>query len=842
MPTRRTVLKTLPSLGATVIAARALHLTENVSLAITPEPSHPFLPLQTVQVKGASANGTLVVLDGDGEEYVHAPSSDPFEFKTGGALGRHTVQLLTPDQKLLASANFHLECETSLADDGGRFAKLLAMLRWTMESWDTEAPVHVARFNDRMYRFFVCWLRDHTHTMKGMKYFAPDLKSAVELYAETQREDGMIFDNIYPRTPYMNYWDWILTDGKFIRISEDKLWEMRRQPVEADVEYLFLEVIYFTWKATGDDTWMSAHLDQALRAVHYCTTDPYRWSQKYQLIKRAYTIDTWDFTPQQDRIRGQNQLIDLKETRFGIMFGDNTGLIAGCRYLAEMLSHVGRIDEAKQQQDLAQQLQQRVDRLAWSGEFYRHHVPEQAGLVRDLGVDESTQVSLSNAYSLNRGISHEKAVAIIRTYQKIRRSMPSSSPGEFYAIFPPFRQGFDAEDQIWEYMNGGVLSLVAGELAHGAFEHGFEEYGVDILLRQKEAAERHHGFLPVALRGKAPEPPQRKFYTVDIGAVANADFGPGTSTVVGWMDEAGNDLHAMPVGPQTFAGVPFDVIDPGRNGQKGCIGLSTAPKYSVSISIPVRQKADSVYLLHTRNGVPLAGTLRFRYADGQTHTEYVDAEKLGTWWAPEDAPHARVAWRGANSNFGNLGVYVTGFNNPNPQLEIEALELEAFQNGVKWMVAGVTLSDAPVFFAPKDDVSYGIPDGWGAAAVLYALVEGLAGVKDEGRAFNPVQLSPRWAAANVRSADVTIRYPASRGYACYSYEWDQALNHLQLRFTSNAQRTRAKILLPAGIHKATRVSGASKAPLRIESVESSYYATLEVEGRGVHELQLQLEA
>jgi hypothetical protein len=842
MPTRRAILKTLPSLGATVMVAHALPSKERVSLVLAPEPTRPFLPLQTVQVKGASANGTLVVLDGDGEEYVHAPSSDPFEFKTGGALGRHTVQLLSPDQKLLGSANFHLECETSLADEGGRFAKLLAMLRWTMESWDNDAPVHVARFNEHMYRFFVCWLRDHTHTMKGMKYFAPDLKSAVELYAETQREDGMIFDNIYRRTPDMNYWDWILTDGKFIRISEDKLWEMRRQPVEADVEYLFLEAIYFTWKATGDAAWMSAHLDQALRAVHYCTTDPYRWSQKYQLIKRAYTIDTWDFTPQQDRIRGQNQLIDLKETRFGIMFGDNTGLIAGCRYLSEMLSHVGRIDEAKQQQDLAQQLQQRVDRLAWSGEFYRHHMPEQAGWVRDLGVDESTQVSLSNAYSLNRGISHEKAVAIIRTYQKIRRSMPSSSPGEFYAIYPPFRHGFDAEDQIWEYMNGGVLSLVAGELAHGTFEHGFEEYGVDILLRQKEAAERHHGFLPVVLRGKAPEPPQRTFRSVDIRAAANADFGPGTSTVVGWMDEAGNDLHAMPVGPQIFAGVPFDVIDPGQNGQKGCIGLSTAPKYSTSASIPIPQKANSVYLLHTRNGVPLAGTLRFRYADGQTHTEYVDAEKLGTWWAPKDAPYARVAWRGANSNFGNLGVYVTGFNNPNPQLEIEALELEAFRNGVKWMVAGLTLSDAPVFFAPKDDVSYGIPDGWGAAAVLYALVEGLAGVKDEGRAFNPLQLSPRWAAADVHSADVTIRYPASRGYACYSYKWDQALNHLHLRFTGNAQRTRVKILLPAGIHKATRVSGASETPLRIESVENSYYATLEVEGRGVHELQLHLEA
>jgi len=33
----------------------------------------------------------------------------------------------------------------------------------------------------------------------------------------------------------------------------------------------------------------------------------------------------------------------------------------------------------------------------------------------------ATQVSLSNAYALNRGIAHDKCMSIIGTYQRIRR-------------------------------------------------------------------------------------------------------------------------------------------------------------------------------------------------------------------------------------------------------------------------------------------------------------------------------------------------------------------------------------------------------------------------------------
>ena len=836
MTTRRDLLKHLSVVAsAAAISPSTLSASERVALSLSPDPAHAFAPLQSVTVRGASS-GTFVVTDGDGVEYLHAPATDPFEFRTGAALGRHTIQLLQEGDRLTASASFELDCRTGIKDEGGRFSRLLDQLRWTMETWEHDSPWFVGRFNDRVYHYFVGWLRDNTHSTKGMKYFYGNLHEAVDLYADTQRPDGMIFDNIYRRTPEYSYWDWILKDGNFILPSRDMLWEMKRQPVEADVEFLFLEAIYFAWKASGDDAWMAAKLDNAINAVHYCTHDPYRWSTRYKLIKRGYTIDTWDFVPKEDQINGQNQVVDLTHTRYGIMFGDNTGLIAGCRYLAEMLEHVGRKSEAAEQQRLADELQQRLDALAWNGRFYRHHVPEDPTIVRDLGVDEATQVSLSNSYSLNRGIKHEQAVAILKTYQEIRRTMPATSPGEFYAIYPPFKRGFNAENGLWEYMNGGVLSLVAGELAHGAFEHGFEDYGVDILLREKEVAERHAGYLPVTLRGKASVEPKRSFETLSLKGLANADTGAGGPGVVGWINEPGNDLAGMPTGRQTFEGVPFDILDPAANERRVCLGFSFEMGYSSKAKLLVGKKAASVYLLHARARQSEVGQLRLQYADGSTHSEIIDTQNIGNWWEPVDAPRARVAWRGPNQKFGNLGVYVAGFDNPHPDVVIESLEFEAFDNGAKWMVLGVTLSDAPVYFAPKSDVSFGIPDIWGAAAVVYALVEGLVGVKDIGVTFDPVQISPRWTAAGVLSAQASIRYPASRGYVHYDYRYEPATKTLRLDLTGNARRIQLSILLPQGMTGGKVALDGRDREARTSTIENSHYLQLEVQGRGVHSI------
>ena len=797
-----------------------------------------FEPLQTVTITGAG-RGTMTVRDGEGVEYVSRAAKDPFRFRAAGALGNHLVTFEDEGGNVIETVSVPVDCRTSIRDAGKKYGALLDSLYWTMVGWHGEAGT--IRYKGTFYNFFVRWLRDHVHTMKGMKYFYPELKSGIDLYADSQRADGMIWDNVYPRTPEKGTWDLFFEYGGFIRSIENGTYEFKRIPVENDVEFLFLEGLYYTWKATGDDAWMAGLLDNALKAVKYATSDAYRWSKKYQLLKRGFTIDTWDFQAAEDAaITGHPMKVYKDKTRFGVMFGDNTGMAVGCTYLAEMLAHAGRTKEAERVAALGDGLKKRLDRISWNGRFYTHHVPEDKKVRRDLGVDLNEQVSLSNAYSLNRRIDHEQCVAIIKTYQRIRKQMPNSSPGEWYAIYPPFERGYGGHNSKWEYMNGGVTPIVAGELAHGAFEHGFEEYGVDILDRVQELAARHNDYLHCSYRGAALEEPKRTFGAVDLAGVANVDFkSTGAPGVPGWTGEGINDLARMPTGRQEFNGIPFEVINPARNARKACVGLSGVGPYLRSCTVPVGATADSIYFLHTMAGGPLAGTITLRYADGTSHVDYVRAPKIGNWWTPQDArrgkgvPASKVAWRGPNGACPNVGVYEYGMNNPRPADEIASIEFGATETGTKWFVLAITLCDAPAYFDPGD-VSFGIPDNWGAAAVVYALIEGLAGIKDDGVAFDRAILAPRWTAAGVEKAAAIAKYEASGGYLAYTYAYDNRRKTLTIEYTGNGDEVEVQLLLPSG--KSLKSMTVDGVPYRATTVkvEKSAYACALVGGIGVH--------
>jgi len=365
-------------------------------------------PLDEVQVSFGSApeGAELVVLDGAHRQYVCLPAAGGGAvFAAAGALGKHVAILRDEDGNELDRATFAVDCRTRI-DDGGPFAELLDVLNYTM---NRRGAMQMAQVDGRTYSFFVRWLRDHVHTLKGNKYFHAGLRSGIDLYLDTQCENGMVWDNVYERNPRPNWWDHHFKD-EFIRQITDGRWELKRIPVEADVEYLLVEGIYFTWKATGDTVWMESALPNAAKAIEYCTTDRYRWSEKYGLVKRGYTIDTWDFLVQEDAAIYGHPMVIGPKTPFGIMHGDNTGLMAACRQMVEMLTATGRSQEAARYLELGRKIKENLDRLAWNGRFFRHRVPEQPEQ-RDLGVDEAEQISLSNSYALNRGIDHAQCVA-----------------------------------------------------------------------------------------------------------------------------------------------------------------------------------------------------------------------------------------------------------------------------------------------------------------------------------------------------------------------------------------------------------------------------------------------
>jgi hypothetical protein len=801
----------------------------------------PIAPLTRLALTGPTA-AEAVVSDGAGREYARlrvAPGAAS-DFLIGGGLGTHTVRLLDAGGTEVHRLNFRVDAETAVDDNTGRFRELFDILNRTMRIY-SETGSSPLVWNGTTYHSFVPWILDHLHTAKGMQYFSPHTGSFVEALAKAQREDGMIWSNAFStHPPGQEFFLSAYGPYDYSRRMGDV--QFNRQPAENHCEANFVEAMYLHWKATGDDDWLKRHVDHAMRALDYVRNSDARWSSKYGLLKRGYCIDSWDFQVEDEYTvefpLATGMLIDPERTKFGVFYGDNTGYANAAEELAEMLDHLGRTDEATRFRERAQGIRQRVDEVSWNGDFFTHHVEEDESVVRDLGVDESEQFSFSNAYSLNRGISHEQATRIIEKYHAIHENLREGSVGEWYAIIPPFERGFGGHNGRWQYMNGGVHGHAAGELARGAFAHGFERYGVDILDRIRELAKQSGGIVKFAYRGgfERPDRPQ-DFTTLDLAPCANMDLrsdGDEPAGVPGWMDgERGNDMR-LPVGRQTLAGVPFEIADPKANGRRAVIAVGRGERTADRIEIPIDATAGAVYLLHTVSSVgesKVAAGLTFCYDDGSSKAIYlVEGKHLAGWWYPAlNSPCAGVAWRGPNDKSTDVGVCWAAIANPQPDKTIRSLAFTASEEGATYALIGLTRADRMPWSEPPVE-SYGGPDNWAGGLCVAALVEGLAGVNNSpgGAAFERVTLAPRWSAADgVTTADVVIRFVAGEGYLAYQYRHDPQARALHLTVTGSGEHCAMRLLLP---QEATGVTEAQVddqvATFETERLEGSTYLSL----------------
>lgn len=312
------------------------------------------------------------------------------------------------------------------------------------------------------------WIRDYSDMMRGLKYFESDLKNVVDHFAETQADNGRIFDyfTTFPEKLPGERENWT----KYVRV-----------PVEADVEYRFVKAAFLAWQATGDDDWVLFLLPKMEKALHYSLTHPWRWDDQHGLVKRAYTIDTWDFA----YTAGKHPWLQFQindDTFWGIMHGDNSGYYEAMLLMERLCAYFKDSEKAEIWSRKAEALKSNLNRVCWNGKFYSHFVKLTPLTIP--GVDEAAQLSLSNPMNINRGTTtREMAASILQEY--IERRKKSYAFAEWFSIDPPFPDGIFSDEKLKRgtYVNGGIMPLVGGELAKAAFDNGFEEYGVDILKR-----------------------------------------------------------------------------------------------------------------------------------------------------------------------------------------------------------------------------------------------------------------------------------------------------------------------------------------------------------------------
>lgn len=315
------------------------------------------------------------------------------------------------------------------------------------------------------------WIRDHSDIIRAGRYFEPDVRSAVECFANAQAANGRIFDHVLT-SPLKNS-------------SERENWEKWvRVPVEADVEYRFVKAAHQAWQATGDMAWLREILPACELALTYSLSHPLRWDAEHRLVKRPYTIDTWDFDYTAGRTPWLNFQITDK-TYWGISHCDNSGIYEAAWLLAGMHLELGHAGQATHWDNVAKGLRDRANKLLFNGRFYTHFY--KLTPVSIAGVDESEQLSLSTPMAINRGMAtHEIAVAILQEYR--RRRARGHAFAEWFGIDPPFPDGIFGDEKLvgGAYINGGIFPLAGGELARAAFHHGFEQYGLQILEQYRQ--------------------------------------------------------------------------------------------------------------------------------------------------------------------------------------------------------------------------------------------------------------------------------------------------------------------------------------------------------------------
>ena len=173
----------------------------------------------------------------------------------------------------------------------------------------------------------------------------------------------------------------------------------------------------------------------------------------------------------------------------------------------------------------------------------------------------------------------------------------------------------------------------------------------------------------------------------------------------GWTDQGRNDMRYVNLDQETFAGIPFDLIDPEKNGGKAILVLKSenSPFGAATASVPLGESAGSIYFLHCAAwSSGHMATYVVHYADGSEAAIPVrDGKELENWWSPEHSDRYRVGFYARNERTSSVGMLVYAWDNPHPGKTIESLEFRSENTAGVVILAGVTLSSKGAALPPK---------------------------------------------------------------------------------------------------------------------------------------------
>ena len=119
-----------------------------------------------------------------------------------------------------------------------------------------------------------------------------------------------------------------------------------------------------------------------------------------------------------------------------------------------------------------------------------------------------------------------------------------------------------------------------------------------------------------------------------------------------------------------------------------------------------------------------------------------------------------------------------------------------------------------------------IPDEWGEAAFVSALVEGLAGVVDKSILFQEVEISPRWYFAGVEKTSVTVGYGNDGNQVSYDFEFKPKSNQVKINTRGKFDKFTLRVPIPEKMKSASASINGRNVKVTVDQVNQSQYAVV----------------